>query len=82
MDEHWDGGGYPDGVRHQAIPLLGRIIGIAQVADIFASEDGPARAMIASTTQSTFYSHEPLEFGRFTKLPTLSCHQSSARNSS
>ena len=44
MDEHWDGGGYPDGLKHQAIPLLGRIIGLAQVVEIFSSEQGPARA--------------------------------------
>ncbi len=44
MDEHWDGGGYPDGLKHDAIPLLGRIVGLAQVAEIFASEQGPAQA--------------------------------------
>ncbi|HZT75735.1 MAG TPA: HD domain-containing phosphohydrolase [Vicinamibacterales bacterium] len=45
MDEHWDGGGYPDGKRRHDIPLLARIIGLAQVAEIFASEQGPARAV-------------------------------------
>jgi putative nucleotidyltransferase with HDIG domain len=44
MDEHWDGGGYPDGMRRDEIPLLARIVGLAQVAEIFASEEGPARA--------------------------------------
>jgi HD-GYP domain-containing protein (c-di-GMP phosphodiesterase class II) len=44
MDEHWDGGGYPDGLKHDAIPLLARIVGLAQVAEIFASEQGPAEA--------------------------------------
>lgn len=44
MDEHWDGGGYPEGMKRDAIPVLGRIIGLAQVLDIFATEDGPARA--------------------------------------
>jgi HD-GYP domain-containing protein (c-di-GMP phosphodiesterase class II) len=44
MDEHWDGGGYPDGLRRQAIPMLARIIGLSQVAEIFASDQGPARA--------------------------------------
>src|ERR1700693_998871 len=37
MDEHWDGGGYPDGLKHEAIPILARIIGLAQVIEIFAS---------------------------------------------
>src|SRR5438105_1565401 len=45
MDEHWDGGGYPDGLKHEAIPILARIIGLAQVIEIFASEEGAARAV-------------------------------------
>jgi HD-GYP domain-containing protein (c-di-GMP phosphodiesterase class II) len=44
MDEHWDGGGYPGGLTRQDIPLLARIIGLAQVAEIFASDSGPDRA--------------------------------------
>ena len=44
MDEHWDGGGYPAGLKRQDIPLLARIIGLAQVAEIFASDSGPERA--------------------------------------
>ena len=44
MDEHWDGGGYPAGLKRQDIPILARIIGLAQVAEIFASDSGPARA--------------------------------------
>jgi HD-GYP domain-containing protein (c-di-GMP phosphodiesterase class II) len=45
MDEHWDGGGYPDGLKHDGIPILARIIGLAQVIEIFASEEGAARAV-------------------------------------
>jgi HD-GYP domain-containing protein (c-di-GMP phosphodiesterase class II) len=48
MDEHWDGGGYPDGLTHEAIPILARIIGLAQVIEIFASEEGAARAVIVA----------------------------------
>jgi putative nucleotidyltransferase with HDIG domain len=44
MDEHWDGGGYPMGLTRQRIPLLARIVGLAQVAEIFASDSGPERA--------------------------------------
>src|SRR5258708_11584037 len=29
MDEHWDGGGYPEGIRHHNIPILPRIVRLA-----------------------------------------------------
>ncbi len=45
MDEHWDGWGYPDGLRGTAIPLEARIINLAQVAEIFFDLAGPAAAI-------------------------------------
>jgi HD-GYP domain-containing protein (c-di-GMP phosphodiesterase class II) len=45
MDEHWDGGGAPRGLRRTQIPLLGRILNIAQVAEIFSHDRGPASAL-------------------------------------
>ena len=45
MDEHFDGGGYPDGMKRQGIPVLARIVGLAQVAEIFSGEQGAARAV-------------------------------------
>ena len=45
MDEHWDGWGYPDGLRRTAIPLEARIINLAQVAEIFFALAGPAAAV-------------------------------------
>jgi putative nucleotidyltransferase with HDIG domain len=45
MDEHWDGGGYPYGLRREQTPLFGRIIGLAQVMEIFWAEGGPGRAL-------------------------------------
>jgi putative nucleotidyltransferase with HDIG domain len=41
MDEHWDGWGYPAGLRGLQIPLIARIIGLAQVLEIFAEQQGP-----------------------------------------
>ena len=35
LDEHWDGRGYPAGVAGDEIPLLGRILCIAQTAEVF-----------------------------------------------
>ncbi len=45
MDEHWDGGGYPYGLRGGESSLFARIIGLAQVMEIFWSEGGPAHAV-------------------------------------
>jgi putative nucleotidyltransferase with HDIG domain len=45
MDEHWDGGGYPYRLRGDQAPLLARIVGLAQVVEIFWSEGGADRAL-------------------------------------
>jgi putative nucleotidyltransferase with HDIG domain len=45
MDEHWDGGGYPYGLRGHESSLFARIIGLAQVMEIFWSEGGPQSAI-------------------------------------
>ena len=42
MDEHWDGGGYPYGIRGHAAPMLGRIVGLAQVMEIFWAQGAAA----------------------------------------
>ena len=41
MDEHWDGGGYPNKLRGLQAPVLARIIGLAQVVEIFWSRRRP-----------------------------------------
>ncbi len=40
LDEHWDGHGLPEGLSGTAIPLLGRIVGLAQSVEVFASTFG------------------------------------------
>jgi putative nucleotidyltransferase with HDIG domain len=35
LDEHWDGRGYPEGAEGEEIPLLGRILCLAQTAEVF-----------------------------------------------
>ena len=40
LDEHWDGGGQPRGLRGEEIPLLGRILCLAQTAEIFHATGG------------------------------------------
>jgi len=36
--EHWDGSGYPDGLRGEAIPLASRIIAVADAVDAMGSD--------------------------------------------
>jgi HD-GYP domain-containing protein (c-di-GMP phosphodiesterase class II) len=45
LDEHWDGGGQPRGLRGREIPLLGRILCLAQAAEIFHADGGPNAAL-------------------------------------
>jgi HD-GYP domain-containing protein (c-di-GMP phosphodiesterase class II) len=40
LDEHWDGHGMPEGLSGSAIPLLGRIVGLAQSVEVFTSSFG------------------------------------------
>lgn len=47
LDEHWDGGGYPESRRGEEIPLLARIMNISQTLDVFASRSGPQSAVKA-----------------------------------
>ena len=44
LDEHWDGNGQPLGLRGEEIPLLARIVCLAQTAEIFYGEGGPDAA--------------------------------------
>jgi HD-GYP domain-containing protein (c-di-GMP phosphodiesterase class II) len=62
MDEHWDGGGYPDGLRHDAIPIHARIVGLAQVAEIFASERSPGdAASVARQRRGSWFDPEVVD---------------------
>ncbi|MEO5656566.1 MAG: HD domain-containing phosphohydrolase [Nitrospiria bacterium] len=44
LDEHWDGRGHPRGLRGREIPLLGRIMGLAQTVEVFFTAHGAAAA--------------------------------------
>jgi HD-GYP domain-containing protein (c-di-GMP phosphodiesterase class II) len=45
LDEHWDGGGQPRGLAQDEIPLLGRILCLAQTAEVFHASGGAAAAL-------------------------------------
>jgi putative nucleotidyltransferase with HDIG domain len=45
LDEHWDGGGYPSGLSGTRIPLISRLMGIAQHLDAFCMALGPQAAL-------------------------------------
>lgn len=45
LDEHWDGLGHPQGLYGEQIPLLARILSIAQTAEVFISKHGLAAAI-------------------------------------
>ena len=44
LDEHWDGNGYPMGLKGEDIPLLSRIMNLAQTLAVFWSMGGPSAA--------------------------------------
>ena len=44
LDEHWNGNGYPAGLRGDEIPFLSRIVNVAQTVDVFLSAREDAQA--------------------------------------
>ncbi|WP_230531467.1 HD-GYP domain-containing protein [Microvirga roseola] len=44
LDEHWNGGGKPEGLKGTAIPVYSRIALLSQVADVFHRSAGEAAA--------------------------------------
>ena len=45
LDEHWNGGGYPDGLRGEEIPLYARIMNLAQTLEVFLVNCGSETAI-------------------------------------
>jgi putative nucleotidyltransferase with HDIG domain len=45
LDEHWNGGGYPDGLRGKQIPLYSRIMNLAQTLEVFLVNKGAETAV-------------------------------------
>lgn len=45
VHEHWDGGGLPQGLVGEALPLFSRIIAVCAALDVLTSAYGPRRAV-------------------------------------
>ncbi len=52
LDEHWDGHGHPEGLSGDSIPLLSRILGLAQTVEVFARLSGVDAAYEMSQQRS------------------------------
>lgn len=50
LDEHWNGGGYPQSRRGEEIPLLARIMNVSQTLEVFAQRSG-ARAAVKAVSE-------------------------------
>lgn len=46
LDEHWNGGGKPLGLKGEEIPLFSRIALLAQVVDVFHHSSGPKAVLV------------------------------------
>jgi putative nucleotidyltransferase with HDIG domain len=52
LDEHWNGTGYPERSRGEEIPILSRVLCVAQHLDVFASEQSRQRALMTMVERS------------------------------
>ncbi|MBE2320435.1 HD domain-containing protein [Solirubrobacter sp. CPCC 204708] len=52
LDEHWDGGGVPYGLRGTEIPLAGRILALAQIAEVYFTGGGVDAALAVAAERS------------------------------
>ena len=68
LDEHWDGHGYPYGLAGDAIPLLGRIVCLAQTVEVFFAAAGPRAAFdVAADRRGTWFDPELVDALRATR---------------
>jgi putative nucleotidyltransferase with HDIG domain len=62
--ERWDGGGYPDGLSGQEIPLLARIVMVADAFDAMTSKRAYREAMSKSAALEELERNGGLQFDR------------------
>jgi HD-GYP domain-containing protein (c-di-GMP phosphodiesterase class II) len=52
LDEHWDGKGYPRGLKGDEIPIFSQIMNLAQTIEVFLTLHGPAEAFKVARERS------------------------------
>jgi HD-GYP domain-containing protein (c-di-GMP phosphodiesterase class II) len=52
LDEHWDGRGYPAGLAGEQISIAGRVLCLAQTAEVFWQHGGPSAACAVARKRS------------------------------
>jgi putative nucleotidyltransferase with HDIG domain len=52
LDEHWNGKGYPDGLKGDEIPVFSNIANLAQTIDVFLTERSAEAAIEAISSRS------------------------------
>jgi HD-GYP domain-containing protein (c-di-GMP phosphodiesterase class II) len=55
LDEHWNGGGRPDKLAGESIPIYARIALLAQVVDVFHTVGGQDEAMQEAKNRANFW---------------------------
>lgn len=79
--EHFDGGGYPDGIAGEAIPACARVIGIADSYDAMAQERAYHRPrsharIMAILLEETGRKHDPVLARVFAEVVETSSYRS------
>lgn len=65
LDEHWNGNGHPQGLRGDAIPVLSRILNVAQAMDVFWGTEGPgAVASMLELRRGTWFDPALVDIAR------------------
>ena len=60
--EHWDGTGYPQGLKHEEIPVLSRIIAIADAFDAMTNDRPYQKKMLVSDALQEIKSNSGKQF--------------------
>jgi putative nucleotidyltransferase with HDIG domain len=59
LDEHWNGGGYPEHRKGEEISVLARIMNVSQTLEAFANQRSPAEAVaVVSQRSGTWFDPE------------------------